>query len=153
MKKDEVFKAIIEKLQSEFRTLMQASAEARRGAGDEESRADGKYNTQSTEANYLADGQAKQAMAVAVAARAFESLEMRDFGPGDAIGVGALVEVRMMGEEQWFFVGPVSGGLEVTVSGKEITVITPESPLGGQLMGIGVGDRTSAPEAEVLSLC
>lgn len=153
MKKEEILEAIIEKLQAEFRELQHASDEARTGAGDDETRADGKYDTQSTEANYLADGQAMLAAQVAEAAEAFVGMTVRDFGPDEAADLGALVEVRLAGEKCWFFLGPASGGLEVTVDGREITVVTPEAPLGGQLMGAKAGDKTAGPDAEVLAVC
>lgn len=153
MKKADVLRAIVESLQVEFRRLQRASEEARAGAGDEEMRAEGKYDTQSIEANYLADGQAMQAAQVAEAAAAFDGMAVRDFGADEAAGLGALVEVRLGGEKCWFFLGPASGGLEVTVAGREITVITPEAPLGGQLMGAKAGDKTVAPDAEVLAVC
>ena len=51
MKKADVLKAIVEELQSEFLALKEASEEARGSAADGESRAEGKYDTKSTEAN------------------------------------------------------------------------------------------------------
>jgi transcription elongation GreA/GreB family factor len=43
-----------------------------------------------------------------------------------------------------YFIGPRSGGLEVEFEGAEITVITPQSPLGQQLMGKNSGQRWTA---------
>ena len=36
--------------------------------------------------------------------------------------------------------------------GTPITVLTPESPLGRQLMGLKTGDSTASPKAEVRSV-
>jgi hypothetical protein len=39
----------------------------------------------------------------------------------------------MRGAANWYFVAPNSGGLEVIHDKEEVTVITPQSPLGEQL--------------------
>ena len=66
------------------------------------------------------------------------------------IEVGALVLLRMQGEECWFLFAPAAGGTEVSVDGTEITVVTPEAPLGEALAGRTAGERIASPEAEVL---
>jgi transcription elongation GreA/GreB family factor len=40
-----------------------------------------------------------------------------------------------------YFIGPRAGGTEVDVGGAAVLVITPQSPLGRQLMGRQQGDR------------
>jgi transcription elongation GreA/GreB family factor len=47
----------------------------------------------------------------------------------------------MAGERSFYFIGPRAGGTEVVLEGKEILVITPQSPLGAQLMEKKQGDR------------
>jgi transcription elongation GreA/GreB family factor len=56
--------------------------------------------------------------------------------------VGALVELEHGGENSIYFVGPRAGGTEVLHDKKEILVITPQSPLGEQLMGKKSGDKS-----------
>jgi len=68
----------------------------------------------------------------------------RDFAAGESIDVGAVVEVKTARETSTHFIGPKSGGLEVQIGKKEIVVITPQSPLGQNLMGKKVGDRWAA---------
>jgi transcription elongation GreA/GreB family factor len=75
------------------------------------------------------------------AVEAFEKLPLRNFAPGEAIDLGALVELEADGAVSSFFLGPKGGGLEVEHAGTEITVITPQSPLGEGLMGKKRGDR------------
>ena len=55
--------------------------------------------------------------------------------PGKPVGLGALVEVELDGDKSIYFLGPRAGGTEVVQDRKEILVITPQSPLGEQLMG------------------
>jgi transcription elongation GreA/GreB family factor len=152
MEKAEVVEAVLLVLQEEFRSLVRASEEARSGASDEETQPDGKYDTQSTEANYLADGQARQAAAVEEAAVSFEGVDFRDFDPKEPVEVGALVQLDLGGEEGWFLLGPAAGGTEVRVEGIEVTVVTPEAPLGGALLGRRAGDSIERPAATVVSV-
>ena len=45
------------------------------------------------------------------------------------------------GERTLYFIGPKAGGTEVMHEGRDILVITPQSPLGEQLQGRKLGDR------------
>jgi hypothetical protein len=45
------------------------------------------------------------------------------------------VELDAGGALSLYFIGPKNGGLEIEHQGKEITVITPQSPLGQNLVG------------------
>jgi transcription elongation GreA/GreB family factor len=44
-----------------------------------------------------------------------------------------------------YFFGPRAGGLEVSVDGTGVLVITPQSPLGRELLGKHVGDSVRLP--------
>jgi len=66
---------------------------------------------------------------------------VRQFEPGEGISLGALVELEQGGERSFYFLGPRAGGTEVVQDKKEILVITPQSPLGEQLVGKKSGDR------------
>lgn len=145
--KSEIVAAILEKLREEFDTRRTVSKRTRSAGNDAESKAESKYDTLSIEENYLADGLAKQAQAAATAAAAYENLALRDFGRGDTLDLGALVELEFPDGREWFFLGPAGGGIEVSAGGKSITVVTPESPLGGQLLGRKSGDSLAAPRA------
>ncbi|HKW30010.1 MAG TPA: GreA/GreB family elongation factor, partial [Verrucomicrobiae bacterium] len=92
------------------------------------------------EASYLARGQSRQAAEIQAAIAAFEKLDPRKFGAGDPIDVGAFVELELNAEKTAYFVGPRAGGTEVQHDKREILVITPQSPLGEQLLGRKQGD-------------
>lgn len=150
MKKESVRQAIIEVLQAEAESMLGSSKATRATGNDPHSKAEGKYDTRSTEENYLADGLARQAQAALEAATAFEALGVGELGADGAISVGALVEVEFPGGgREWFFLGPAGGGTEVKVGGREVTVLTPQSPLGAQLVGLKEGGKTKAPAATV----
>jgi len=147
-----ILKAIMDELQAEFETLRRTSKKTRAAGNDEESKAEGKYDTRSTEDNYLADGLARQAHAALQAGAGYEDFVPPVFGPDTPIDVGALVQLAFPDETHWFFLGPAGGGTEVICEGIPITVLTPESPLGKQLMGLKAGDATASPKAKVRSV-
>ena len=71
---------------------------------------------------------------------------------GERIDFGALVELEISGEVEWFFLAPAGGGTEVQHEGATITVITPESPLGSQLLGSRAGGQVKVPPGRILSV-
>ena len=151
MDKQHVIQAIIDDLIKDYEDFKRASIETRGGGADAESKSDGKYDTRSTEANYLADGQARQAEAAANAAAAFK--EMLGAKPSEIAGVGALVEIAFSPDDtEWFFIGPAGGGVEVEVDGQTVTVITPESPMGRKLARLKKGEEIPGLPSELQSL-
>jgi len=150
--KTAILEAIVDALRAEFDTLQSTSQKTRAAGNDAESKAEGKYDTRSTEDNYLADGLARQAHTAAQAAAAYEKFAIPAFGPETPIDLGALVQLALPDETRWFFLGPAGGGIEVICDVNPITVLTPESPLGRQLMGLKTGDSTATPKAKVRSV-
>lgn len=152
MNKAAILRVIIDAIRADFDTLRSTSQKTRAAGNDAESKAEGKYDTRSTEDNYLADGLARQAYGAAQAGAAYEDFTPRLFGPDSRIDLGALVQLAFPDETHWFFLGPAGGGIEVICDSVPITVLTPESPLGRQLMGLKTGDSTAAPKAKVRSV-
>ena len=143
MNKTRLIQSVIAALREEFETLQNSSRKVRADGNDAESKAEGKYDTRSTEENYLADGLARQAQGAVDAAAACENLPLRDFSDGSPIDLSALVRLEFADETAWFFLAPAGGGTEVQCEGVPVTVITPESPLGAQLLGRRSGEKTS----------
>ena len=136
-----IIKKIIDKLTGELELYFRAADFARVEATHEQNKAEHKYDTRGLEASYLARGQSRQAAELEAAIAEFEKLGARPFAAGEAIGPGALVELEHGGEKLIYFLGPRAGGTEVIHDRKEILVITPQSPLGAQLMGKKQGDQ------------
>lgn len=141
MNKRALIQKIIARLTEELGIYFRAAQNSRAEATHEQSKADNKYDTRGLEASYLARGQSKQAAELEAAIAEFEKLEARKFAAGEGIGIGALVELQADGETSFYFIGPRAGGTEVTHDKKEILVITPQSPLGAQLMEKKQGDK------------
>ena len=135
MNKRAIVKKIIARLTEELQVYFRAAKFSRAEATHESSKAESKYDTRGLEASYLARGQSKQAAELEAAIAEFEKLAVRNFGADEPIDLGALVELEHGGEISIYFIGPRAGGTEILHDKKEILVITPQSPLGEQLMG------------------
>jgi transcription elongation GreA/GreB family factor len=141
MNKRALIQKIVAKLTSELAVYFRAAQASRAEATHEQSKAESKYDTRGLEASYLARGQSKQAMELETSIAEFEKMEARSFTAGEGIAVGALVELAMGGETSFYFIGPRAGGTEVVQDKKEVLVITPQSPLGAQLLERKQGDQ------------
>ena len=140
MNKRALIKKIVARLTDELAVYFRAAQASRAEAAHEQSRAENKYDTRGLEASYLARGQSRQAAEIQAAIAAFEKLDMRAFAAGEPIDVGAFVELGFGGQKTAYFIGPRAGGTEVLQDKQEVTVITPQSPLGEQLLGRKQGD-------------
>ena len=133
MDKSIILKAVLVELKEELQRQLKGQETAAAGATHAEAKAETKWDTCGLEQSYLARGLAQQFEALA---RQVE--ELRAFVPSDftdrPIGTGALVETELGGEKSLFILLNCGGGVELTVDGREITVITPESPVGAALL-------------------
>ena len=132
--------------------LAKAARDAHAAATDPDSKAEGKYDTRSLEASYLAAGQARQVDEIAEVVKVFDAFAPQEFAVDDAIAMGALVEVEMRGENCHFLLAPAAGGMVVEMDGIEITLLTPDSPLYQKLLGRLTGDLVEAAELMILEV-
>lgn len=140
MNKRTVLDKITAQLAAELELLTQTAMATHAEATDEENKAEDKYDTRGLEASYLAIGQSKHAEETALALQQFQALVLRDFVAGEPVSLGALV--RLEGTtKNYYFMGPRAGGTEIQHDGHEVLVITPQSPLGHQLVGKHQGEK------------
>lgn len=141
MNKRELLEKIISALAAEVDLLTTAALATHAEATDEENKAEDKYDTRGLEASYLAHGQSKAAEEAAQAVAQFRALPVRDFAADEPISLGAFVTLEARGgKPAHYLLGPRAGGTEVNCSGKTVMVITPQSPLGRQLVGKKQGE-------------
>ena len=129
-----ILNAILKELERELSRQQGANEQSNKGAMYSAPTAEKQRDTTGLEAAYLAHGYAKQCTTLAKQIEELKALEIEDF-TGQEIDVGALVEVEMNGATNLYMLLHCGGGSEVTVDGRQISVITPESPLGSALMG------------------
>lgn len=146
VKKSALRDAILHQLRNELATQANAAVTSRDEAISEESRAENKWDTHSQEAAYLAEGQAKLAAGIADSIELYTTLPLPDFGPLEGVAVGAVVELESAnGKRSTYFLGPRAGGLELNIEGKSVLVLTPQAPLGRQLLGKRLHDTIATP--------
>ena len=136
-----VIAEIIAGLDAELARYAHAARDAQADATDEQSRAENKYDTRGLEASYLAHGQSRQALETVRAREQFAALDARDLAPGEPIATGALIELADPHETLFYFLGPAAGGMVLECDGREVLVITAQSPLGRVLVGRRPGER------------
>ncbi len=147
---------LLEQIRTELRAslerLTKAATEAHAAATDPGSKAEGKYDTRSLEASYLAAGQARQVEELADSLRIFETLALPDFASDDAVDAGALVTVELNGNGAFFLLVPAAGGMEIEHEGQEITLLSPASPLYRKLLGMRTGEKLKIPALKLIEV-
>ncbi len=157
MNKSDLREAILRELRQELARQTSAAQLARDEAISEESRAENKWDTHSQEAAYLAEGQARLAAEIGGNIEFYAGLPLPDFAADAPIALGALVELEARGKHAWYFLGPRAGGLALVADTRTILVVTPQSPLGRQLIGKRTGDTVAgagrgAPAQRIVSV-
>lgn len=145
MNKSSVRHQILLRLRAELDLQSRAAETSRDEAISEESQPENKWDTHSQEAAYLAEGQARLVREIGESIELYQALALPEFSDGEAAAVGALVDLEVAGRQSAYFLGPRSGGLEFDVDGRNVLVITPQSPLGRELVGRHVGDTLQLP--------
>jgi len=162
MNKPDILRLIIEQLTHDLTVQFNAALAAHEASTHEENIPDNKYETLALEASYVAQGQANRAQEIRRALEAYKQLTLGNFNDECAIGLTALVTLAGSGATtRTFFIGPLEGGMKLIddLSGIEIVVITPASPLGRDLIGMGVGEKvrlrvgSDTKEFEITGLC
>lgn len=144
MNKTELLHAIIERLDIDLDVIQRAAQTAYEAATAEENIAENKYDTLSLEASYLATGQARRMEEIRQACKAYRQLTLRDYDEARGIQISNLVQLEDEdGHQQLLFLGPEAAGLKIDTGSGLVTVITPRSPLGQQLLGKVEGDEIS----------
>ncbi len=139
MQKQELVERITAIIEQELEAAFKAALESAEEATDEESRAENKYDTRALETSYVATAQAGYAKDLKDALQAYRNLAISDIANTGPAAVGSLVTTLGNAGREQFFIGPARGGLEFATETGPITVLTPKSPLGSQLIGKSLG--------------
>jgi len=143
MDKTDLLQVIVEQLAHDLSVQFNAALTAHEASTHEENIPDNKYETLALEASYVAQGQANRAQEIRRALETYKQLTLLSFDDDSAIGLTALV--TLAGDDdttRTVFIGPMEGGMKVldSLTGTEIVVITPASPMGRELIGKSVRD-------------
>lgn len=146
MNKLAVHRQILAQLHADFELQSQAALHSRDEAISEESRPENQYDMHSQEAAYLAEGQARLAAEIAESITRYEALVLSPHAQDAPAAIGTMLEVEgPAGRRSWYFLGPRGGGMELTVEGADVLVLSPQAPLGRELLGKRLGDLVKLP--------
>ncbi|MQG95326.1 transcription elongation factor GreAB [Pseudomonas sp. MN1F] len=136
MDKATLLTRIVAALETDMEVLRRAAQSAYEAATAEENIAENKYDTLGLEASYLATGQARRTAEIRQALLTYQQLLLREYDPARGVQVSNLVTLEDEdGGQRLLFLGPEAAGLKIGEGDERVTVITPRSPLGQQLVG------------------
>lgn len=129
------------RVEADLATLQHAHEETTQGVTHEDARQEGDKDMRSTEASYIARGQARRVTELQNALGALEALKLRAFAADTPVALGALVTVELDDSALHLFMAPAAGGMRVEFGSATVRVITPRSPLGQAVLGRSQGDE------------
>lgn len=136
---------LFEKLKDEIEKNLQLALDAAKNTYDiathPDSKAENKYDTRGLEASYLAGAQAKRVQDLRETLGLVTNAKVKAFTNESTVALTALVEMSVGNKTSWVLLLSKGGGQSVLFEGKQIQVITPDSPLGEGLLGRKVGDE------------
>jgi transcription elongation GreA/GreB family factor len=131
---------LLSKLTREREALFASQKEAARGVVHEDNRAESDKDMRSTEASYLARGQALRVQALDEDLAKVSILPVRPFAPEDPIALSALVTLESGATRSYVYLAPAGGGTRLEDGARVVQVVTPASPMGRALLGAHVDD-------------
>ncbi len=136
------------RLEEERATTTRMAVEAAAAVTHEDNKPENDKDMRSTEASYLARGQAERARELERSLALLGTILVRTFAPSDQIAATALVELLHGKSKLVCFVLPAGGGQRIRCGDTDVQVVTPTSPLGKALMGLSEGDdaEVSTPQ-------
>ncbi|MEQ1723107.1 MAG: hypothetical protein ABL930_08010 [Pseudobdellovibrio sp.] len=127
-------------------------------ATHEDNKAENKYDTRGLEASYLAGAQAERVSDIKAILASYEILQIKNFDNDSKVALSALIKMSSNDKEMFVLLMPKGGGQVLNFAGHHIQVITPDSPLGKNLIGkvvgeiIKIGESNKPKEYEIMSL-
>ena len=136
-----VLQALRERIERQLASVTRSQQESQAGATHAETRAEDPKDMRSTEASYLARGLADRVGKLQFAAAQLGSLEVPPFAADAPISAGSLIAIEDEdGEVQQHLFVPVAGGEKLVCEGQVIHSLSPESPLGREVLGREAGE-------------
>jgi len=137
--KAEVISKILTYLQNELASLSTAAKNAHLAAIDDQSVAETQYDTLAIEASYLAEGQSRRVEALKKSIIELKALPLEQ---SLQVSLGSLVQLSQdTCAKHWFFIAAAAAGFRCKINDQQITVITPQSPMGQVMMEKYVDDE------------
>jgi len=155
--KRKILKELTNKAKKELKAAQEAYNSSHQHVTDEDLKSEGKYDTRSVEAGYLASAQKGRVEERQLEIQLLDEIVL-DHDP-QHIGVGSLVELLHNNQKRLYFISSTSGGTPLLIDGTPILVISAFSPIGEQAIGLEKGesfevvlDNGQTREYEVISI-
>ena len=147
LQKSDLILKIISDLGNKLEAMENAAQQAHEGATHEQSKAETQYDTLGLEHAYLAEGQSRRIEELRQGILQLEHMGLPELTEDDAIVLGAVIRAENYTTQssQLFFMAVNGGGVKQQTELGEITVITPQSPLGEELLGRYLDDEFKWP--------
>jgi transcription elongation GreA/GreB family factor len=126
-------------VQDEHANAERVARDTAAAANHPEAKPENDKDTRKIELSYLAAGQAARAKELEGALAVLSAFRPRDFEDDEPLQTGAVATLDVDGKVQRVFLSPAGGGMKLE-DGGELSVVTPQSPLGGALLGKVVGE-------------
>lgn len=149
--KHTLLEALKDELSSEITRSTRRALEAAEAVTHEENRAEGDKDMRSTEASYVARGQAERVHELERSLTKLGAMTVKDFAKGAAIEASAIVDLEHEGgpkKKTTYFVVPAGGGIRLHSDGVEVLTLATTSPLGAAILGLAEGDEAEVTTAK-----
>ncbi|MFC4993160.1 transcription elongation factor [Rubritalea tangerina] len=144
--KSDLIQQVITSLEADLDVLRKAAQETHSNSTDEQSKAEGKYDTRGLEASYLAEAQAGKVLQLEDHLRKLKQLDGNDYDDSAPIASGSMVILSSSDDDYGYMLLPAGGGMTLLSQGLEFTVVTPDSPIGSLILGKHVGNTIDHPQ-------
>jgi hypothetical protein len=139
--KRKVIEALLQHLSGLTDQATKAANATREGATHPEAKPENEKDTRALEQSYLARGQAVRVAELNEQLQLLRFMPVRSFEARDAVAVGALVTLTCDKDVRFVFLASCGGGVELSIDGVVVFVVTAQSPLGARVRGREVGDE------------
>jgi transcription elongation GreA/GreB family factor len=124
---------------AEIDQLKEAYETSHKHATESELKAEGKYDTRSIEAGYLAGAQKRRIEEAELDLALLDEIDLAH--TSENVAVGSLIELAHNNINRTYFISSTAGGRMLSIGGQVIMVISAFSPLGSEAIGLSAGDE------------
>ncbi len=143
MDKRAVVAAVRAEITAEIAEMARLAKDAADAATHEENKPENDKDMRSTEASYLARGQAERVHGLEREHALLGAMDLRSFADRP-IAEGALVTLRRAKQTLRCLLSPAGGGRKAL----DVQIVTVSSPLGAALVDLTVGDEAEVPSPQ-----
>jgi transcription elongation GreA/GreB family factor len=126
--------------EKELDGLLKSARSAHLAATHEESRAEDRHDTFAIEASYLAAGQAERVKDLRRTLEELNHYLQSNIQSPVSADLGVLIVLETEDKKTYSLMLKNGGGTQTQVDGKTISLLSPASPLGDQVIGLVKGD-------------